>query len=611
MTGPISSATGSLTGLIAKATLAGGALLGIGSAAGALGFGVKLAADYEQAEVAMTTLLGSADQAKQLLGDLSDFAASTPFQFPELQDSARKLVAFGVAGENTVPTLRMIGDIAAGTGNSIGDLAEIYGKARVQGRLMAEDINQLTGRGIPIIQELAKQFGVAESEVKNLVSKGSVNFGNLQQAFASLTGEGGRFSGMMEAQSHTLSGLFSTLKDNVGNALRDISMNLLTAIDAKGLMAKAIEMTAGIGSVLTGLVGKVVQIGGQIVGFVGPWVTWIKDTIVTGFQSFVSGGMTLFLQLYNTGKSIFMTLTSVIGGAFMSISSWISGLLPSFESCVGWFKWFRDLAVKALLTVEWSVTHWRQLLEQGLLIAAHGVVKFANEIQYFFGTVIPGVISWLADNWQSILTDMANFQLTVFGNIARNIWNFVKNLPGLISGSVNFSEIWTPLTDGFKATLKELPQYADRVAGPLEKALSDQITANSKSLGNDYASFIQDRMKELEQQSADVQASLANPFGGESGQPKATVTQTLMLDQPSQDAINGFTTATSKRQDVGALEKGTAAAFSAERAGSAIASGLAKAQEKTAEAARETNRKLDQAIAAIKDVNKFEVVSMA
>lgn len=248
---------------------AGGALVGIGSLAAGFGLGIKLAAEYEQAQVAMTTLLGSAAQADKMLGDLSKFAASTPFQFPELQKAATQLIAFGEDADNVVPTLKAIGDVAAGVGQPIGEIAELYGKARVQGRLFGEDINQLVGRGIPIISELAKQFGVAESEVKNLVSSGQVNFGHLQKAFVNLTAEGGKFAGLMDAQSKTLSGVFSTLQDNVSLALRDMAMSLMTGIDIKGLVG---QLNAAM-PVIQAITQAAAQLAVQGLGKVGEYLT--------------------------------------------------------------------------------------------------------------------------------------------------------------------------------------------------------------------------------------------------------------------------------------------------------------------------------------------------
>lgn len=216
-----------------------GAVTAAATGAG-IAYGVKLASDLEQSRVAFTTMMGSAEAANKVLKDVGDFAATTPFQFPELVGATRNLLAFGIAQERLLPSLRSIGDIAAGVSAPIGEIAEIYGKARVQGQLFAEDINQLTGRGIPVIAEFARQLGVTQAEVKGLASEGKITFSNLEQAFKSLTAEGGQFAGLMEAQSQTLAGQFSTLKDNIGFILRDIGTALLPSL--KAMVSRLNEM---------------------------------------------------------------------------------------------------------------------------------------------------------------------------------------------------------------------------------------------------------------------------------------------------------------------------------------------------------------------------------
>ena len=224
-------------------------LLGGGAAAGA-GFAVRQAADAEKAAVSFKVLLGSAEDAKTVLGDLASFAASTPFELAELRDATRKLVAFGVANNDLLPTLRRVGDIAAGLDIPIGELAEIYGKARVQGRLFAEDVNQLTGRGIPVIQEFAKQFGVSEQQVRKLVESGKVGFKNLEQAFVSLTSEGGKFAGLMDELSGTAAGQWSSLKDEITATARDLGTLLLPTL--KEATRELGAFTRGLNALLSG-----------------------------------------------------------------------------------------------------------------------------------------------------------------------------------------------------------------------------------------------------------------------------------------------------------------------------------------------------------------------
>jgi tape measure domain-containing protein len=220
-TGEISGAgkaAGVATGLVNK--LAGGFLLLKAAQAGlrVAKEGFFRAGALETEKVRLEVLLGSMEKADQLMADVLKKAGETPLQTEELQQAARMLIAFGSSSDTVVDELTRIGDISQGVGGGIGELAEIYGKARVQGTLFAQDINQLLNKGIPVISEFAKQLGVSESEIKKMASEGKITFANLEQAFISLTSEGGKFNGMMEKIAKTSEGQMSTLKDNF-NAL--------------------------------------------------------------------------------------------------------------------------------------------------------------------------------------------------------------------------------------------------------------------------------------------------------------------------------------------------------------------------------------------------------
>jgi tape measure domain-containing protein len=218
-------ATSAILGGIGKQLIGAGAAMGLFAAAP-----LKFAANLQQTSVAFESIIGDAGRAETAMKSILDLAASTPFQFAELASAGQKLLAFGTGADMVSEELRRIGDISSAIGAPIGEVAEIYGKARVQGRLFAEDINQLTGRGIPVIGQLAKQFGVADSAVKELVKDGKVNFSDLEQAFISLTSEGGFAFGMMEKQSKTFLGKLSTLVDDVSMAMLPIGTELMAVI---------------------------------------------------------------------------------------------------------------------------------------------------------------------------------------------------------------------------------------------------------------------------------------------------------------------------------------------------------------------------------------------
>lgn len=203
-------------------------MLGIGKAA------ISASAGMEQQRVAFTTMLGSAAAAQALIKDLAEFAASTPFQINEVVDASKKLIAFGETAGNVTGTLGRIGDVAAGLSIPLGELVEIYGKARVQQTLYAEDLNQLAGRGIPIFEELGKVLNVDASQIKKMGSEGKIQFGALEQVFKNLTKEGGKFAGLMDAQSKTLAGKWSNFNDNLDKSLT--IMGDLASVELKGLV---------------------------------------------------------------------------------------------------------------------------------------------------------------------------------------------------------------------------------------------------------------------------------------------------------------------------------------------------------------------------------------
>lgn len=177
----------------------------------------RVRGEFQQLEVAFKTMLGSKEKADALMSQLVATAAKTPFDLQGVAGGAKQLLAYGVAAEEINGTLIRLGDIAAGLSIPLGDLVYLYGTTRAQGRLYTEDLNQFTGRGIPMIQELAKHFGVAESKIKSMVSEGKVGFPEVQKVIESLTNEGGKFGGLMDAQSKTITGQISNIEDSITN----------------------------------------------------------------------------------------------------------------------------------------------------------------------------------------------------------------------------------------------------------------------------------------------------------------------------------------------------------------------------------------------------------
>lgn len=183
---------------------------------------VQTRGQFQQLEIAFETILGSGSKAKALMNQLVDTAARTPFDLMGVANSAKQLLAYGIAAEDVNDTLVRLGNIASGLSIPLQDIAYLYGTTMTQGRLYAQDLNQFTGRGIPMVKELAKILGVAESQVKTLVSEGKVGFPEVQQVIQNLTNEGGMFFNLMEKQSKSLTGMIANLGDAWDSALNKL-----------------------------------------------------------------------------------------------------------------------------------------------------------------------------------------------------------------------------------------------------------------------------------------------------------------------------------------------------------------------------------------------------
>ena len=217
---------------------------------------ISVRGEFQKTEIAFGTMLKSEEKAQALMGEMVDLAAKTPFGLTDVTDGAKRLLAFQVPAEQVVDTLRRMGDVAAGLGVPMGQLIHVYGQVKAQGKLMTNALYQFMNAGIPMTAELAKVMGVAENEVKDLISAGKVGFPEVQSVINNLTNEGGLFFNLMEQQSASLSGQIANLEDAIEQTYNKIGEK------AEGFLSSGIqgitflvENYEKVGVVLAGLVG--------------------------------------------------------------------------------------------------------------------------------------------------------------------------------------------------------------------------------------------------------------------------------------------------------------------------------------------------------------------
>lgn len=190
---------------------------------------------FQQLEVAFTTLLGSQEKSAALMSQLVETAAKTPFDLKGVADGARQLLAYGFAAEDVNETLIRLGNVAAGLGLPLERLTFLYGTTAVQGRLYARDMLQFQSSGIPVLQGLADMYGKTTSEINDMVTAGKIGFEDVRKVIEQMTNEGGKFYNLMENQSKTITGQISNLGDaldmmfnNIGQANEGIISDVIS-----------------------------------------------------------------------------------------------------------------------------------------------------------------------------------------------------------------------------------------------------------------------------------------------------------------------------------------------------------------------------------------------
>ena len=183
--------------------------------ASGIGAVTKLGMEAETTATAFEVLVGSEEKAAGLLKQLDKFAADTPFNKLQLTQNAQQMMNFGVASDKVMGYLQQLGDISGGDAERFSSLSLVFGQVSASGKLMGQDLLQFINAGFNPLKELEAMTGKSYKELQELMSKGEITFDHVAAAMAHATGEGGKFHGMMEKQSQTLGGRWSTMVDTI------------------------------------------------------------------------------------------------------------------------------------------------------------------------------------------------------------------------------------------------------------------------------------------------------------------------------------------------------------------------------------------------------------
>lgn len=448
------------------------------SAIGSITQGIHLAADLEQTTIAFETMTGSASVADKTIKDIYAFAAHTPFQVPELLSAGKQLLAFGADAGQLVPTMRMLGDVSAGLNIPIGELTYLFGRMQQAGRVSSYELRLFSLRGIPIYQELQKQLHVTFNELQKMVEKGQIGFPQINKAFIDMTSAGGKFYNLTEKQSESLTGLFSTMKDNIGMALMELGKEVIEALDLKTVVKNvtwAAQQIEGWLKSLTPESKRLLGIGLMIAaGIMAVSAAFVLIGPVISMVMSLLSPVIAILGLIKAGFLLLLTPTGLVIAAVAAAAAAILYFSGAGGQAVSWFtqQW-----AKLKDYMQPAIDGIKDALAAGDIQLAFKILWVQIQLSFLEGT----------KGCQEIWTGF--------------VWSFKKSW---IEGSSGVQSVWQKavmsMAAGFAwfgklAGMYSQDQFDEMIKGmkqDLKQNLKDIDTSRDKNLKENEAQFDKD-----------------------------------------------------------------------------------------------------------------------
>ena len=417
---------------------------GIGAGLAALGVAsVKAGASLQSTKTAFTNMLGSAEKAQDFLGKMQDFAAKTPFEFSQVSQAAQKFIAFGFSAEQVIPTLTAVGDAAAGVGlgaEGINRITLALGQMAAKSKVQAGEMMQLTETGIPAWKMLADQIGVSVPEAMDRVSKGTIDAATGITALVS--GMEQSFGGMMDQQSETISGTWSTLMDGLEQSAAQVGLQIAEALNLTGIFQS-------LGDMLTNFAATVQSSG-------------LTEALLTAIPPEFQAGILLIVSTL-TGLAIpaiglFVTKVTLMAAPFLAA---VTAAAP-FIAVAAAVATALYAIVKSGMTVEdvlgamgikmETVSRTVDSLKEMMSAAAQAIITNLQALEPVF-TLVAAVMgaAFLA-------------ALQVIGGVVNGVLNFISVLSECVTWILN---AFTYLVEGIGACIDEVGSILSDMAGSI------------------------------------------------------------------------------------------------------------------------------------------------
>lgn len=481
------SKLGSIASTGLKAVTGALAAVGAGMMTAAVS-GVKYNAQMEQYITSFKTMLGSVDEAQKMVDDLKSFAAETPLEMEGLAKNAQTLMAFGVATENIMPTLKMLGDVALGDQQRMESLSLAFGQVAAAGKLTGQDLLQMVNAGFNPLKEIAQITGKSMDDLRVDMANGAISAEMVAAAFEHATSEGGQFYNAMKAQSKTLSGQLSTLKDNVKSLIGEITEGLTDSIQNVALPTLN-EYVSEIRSAFldNGLAGVADAFGDVMADAITKITRFLPQFVKTGTQ--------VVRSLLNGIKE---NAADLAGGAVEVVSELIMGIADMLPEIVdtgaklavelinGLAEALPDLIPAVLTglvdTITATIANLPGLLEAGGQLVAgliEGAVQAIPDLISSLGIAFGTALESIADIVGGFIDDQATRISQVSPEASEKIREVANAFSGFNSTLVDNLEKTREVLDAHEELMKQIEASADAY-----KDSTSEIKTNTTILKN-------------------------------------------------------------------------------------------------------------------------------
>ena len=471
----------------------------------------------QTASIGFATMLGSAEKAQGFLEDMADFAVRTPFEYPDLLEAAKRMLAYGFAADEVLPTLRAVGDAAAalGSGNvGIERITLALGQIQAKGKLSAEEMRQLTEAGVPAWHMLAEAMGTTVPALQDMVSKGLVPGGKAVEMLTN--GMTKRFGGMMSSMENTWQGVTSSIKDIWRMTIGTLTSNLFSGLNS--MLIKVRDFLSSFYSMLQTVMGKKAkQTTDSLVESTNDQAEAMSDVGDASEEAAKQAKKNL--QVFDEVHQLQEDMSDTAAGDMFPVANASTIVLPEIEETgeSDTVTKMQTMLEKLKVLFDPAIESFNRLKETAEPI----ITNIGNGLKWFWDNVLVPYGTWVINDavpaFFNLLTSAVEYcgsAIDFFKPLALWLWdNFLKPIAEWTGGAIvsvldGLSTALSKISDwmtnnsenvsGFTEKLKGFADVWDLIKQSVELAgevLSDMWESLTKSIGD----FIENNGGELEE----------------------------------------------------------------------------------------------------------------